>query len=183
MEVTEDIIREVEKGNRKITLDLYHYSFNVLMSSAVRYKNHKEDQMEIVNNAFVKIVTNINSYKPGTAYFSWIKTIVQREIIDDFRKNKKYKELFKMSDSDTVQESVVDPDVYESIDNESALQMLNVLPPATKLVFNLYAIEGYKAKEIVEELNISYETVKWHIKQARKKLKSLIIQNKISLKQ
>ena len=88
-----------------------------------------------------------------------------------------------MSDSDTVQESVVDPDVYESIDNESALQMLNVLPPATKLVFNLYAIEGYKSKEIVEELNISYETVKWHIKQARKKLKSLIIENKISLKQ
>ena len=88
-----------------------------------------------------------------------------------------------MSDSDTVQDSVVDPDVYESIDNESALQMLNVLPPATKLVFNLYAIEGYKSKEIVEELNISYETVKWHIKQARKKLKSLIVENKISLKQ
>ena len=183
MEVTEDIIREVEKGNRKITLDLYHYSFNVLMSSAVRYKNHKEDQMEIVNNAFVKIVTNINSYKPGTAYFSWIKTIVKREIIDDFRKNKKYKELFKMSDSDAVQDSVVDPDVYESMDSEAAFQMLNVLPPATKLVFNLYAIEGYKSKEIVEELNISYETVKWHIKQARKKLKSLIIENKISLKQ
>ena len=73
-----------------------------------------------------------------------------------------------MSDSDTVQESVVDPEVYESIDSESAMQMLNVLPPATKLVFNLYAIEGYKSKEIVEELNISYETVKWHIKQARK---------------
>ena len=170
-------------GNRKITLDLYHYSFNVLMSNAVRYKNHKEDQMEIVNNAFVKIVMNISSFKPGIAYFSWIKTIVQREIIDDFRKNKKYKELFKMSDSDTVQESVVEPEVYESMDSEAAFQMLNVLPPATKLVFNLYAIEGYKSKEIVEELNISYETVKWHIKQARKKLKSLIIENKISLKQ
>ena len=183
MEVTEDIIREVKAGNRKITLDLYHYSFNVLMSSAVRYKNHKEDQMEIVNNAFVIIVSNISSYKPGTAYFSWIKTIVQREIIDDFRKYKRYNELFKMSDSDTVQESVVDPEVYESIDSESAMQMLNVLPPATKLVFNLYAIEGYKSKEIVEELNISYETVKWHIKQARKKLKQLIIENKIPLKQ
>jgi RNA polymerase sigma factor (sigma-70 family) len=170
-------------GNRKITLDLYHYSFNVLMSNAVRYKNHKEDQMEIVNNAFVKIVTNISSYKSGTAYFSWIKTIVQREIIDDFRKHKRYKELFKMSDSDAVQDSVVDPDVYESMDSEAAFQMLNVLPPATKLVFNLYAIEGYKSKEIAEELNISYETVKWHIKQARKKLKSLIVENKIPLKQ
>ena len=183
MEVTEDIIREVEKGNRKITLDLYHYSFNVLMSSAARYKNHKEDQMEIVNNVFVKIVKNIKTYRPGTAYFSWIKTIVKRELIDDFRKNKKYKELFKIRDSDSVQESVVEPEVYESMDSESAFQMLNVLPPATKLVFNLYAIEGYKSKEIVEELNISYETVKWHIKQARKKLKSLIIENKISLKQ
>ena len=61
-----------------------------------------------------------------------------REIIDDFRKHKRYNELFKMSDSDTVQESVVDPEVYESIDSESAMQMLNVLPPATKLVFNLY---------------------------------------------
>ena len=138
--------------------------------------------MEIVNNAFMKIVTNINSYKPGTAYLSWIKTIVQREIIDDFRRNKRYKELFKMSDSDVVQDSVVDPDVYESMDSEAAFEMLNVLPPATKLVFNLYAIEGYKSKEIAEELNISYETVKWHIKQARKKLKSLLVENKTSLK-
>ena len=138
--------------------------------------------MEIVNNAFMKIVTNINSYKPGTAYLSWIKTIVQREIIDDFRRNKRYKELFKMSDSDAVQDSVVDPDVYESMDSEAAFEMLNVLPPATKLVFNLYAIEGYKSKEIAEELNISYETVKWHIKQARKKLKSLLVENKTSLK-
>jgi len=85
LEITEGIIKEVESGNRKIVLDLYHHSFNVLMSSAVRYKNNKEDQMEIVNNAFMKIVTNIDKYKPGTAYFSWIKTIVQREIIDDFR--------------------------------------------------------------------------------------------------
>ena len=151
------------------------------MGSAVRYKNNKEDQMEIVNNAFMKIVTNIKSYKPGTAYFSWIKTIVQREIIDDFRKNKRYKELFKMSDSETVADTGVEPEVYNSLDAESVVEMLNVLPPATKLVFNLYAIEGYKSKEIVEELNISYETVKWHIKQARKKLKSLIVENKIPL--
>ena len=181
LEVNASIIKEVQSGNRKVVLDLYHYSFNVLMGSAVRYKNNKEDQMEIVNNAFMKIVTNIKSYKPGTAYFSWIKTIVQREIIDDFRKNKRYKELFKMSDSETVADTGVEPEVYNSLDAESVVEMLNVLPPATKLVFNLYAIEGYKSKEIVEELNISYETVKWHIKQARKKLKSLIVENKIPL--
>ena len=181
MEVTQEVIREIAAGDRKVILKLYHYSFNVLMGTAVRYKDHKEDQMEIVNNAFMKIVTKIESYTPGTAYFSWVKTIVQREIIDDFRKNKRYKALFKMS-GETIFEGSVEPEVYNHIDNDELMKTLNVLPPATKLVFNLYGIEGYSSKEIMKELDISYETVKWHIKEARKRLKKLIIENKIPLK-
>ena len=181
MEVTQEVIREIAAGDRKVILKLYHYSFNVLMGTAVRYKDHKEDQMEIVNNAFMKIVTKIESYTPGTAYFSWVKTIVQREIIDDFRKNKRYKALFKMS-GETIFEGSVEPEVYNHIDNDELMKTLDVLPPATKLVFNLYGIEGYSSKEIMKELDISYETVKWHIKEARKRLKKLIIENKIPLK-
>ncbi len=181
MEVTQEVIGEIAAGDRKVILKLYHYSFNVLMGSAVRYKDHKEDQMEIVNNAFMKIVTKIESYKPGTAYFSWVKTIVQREIIDDFRKNKRYKALFKMP-GETIFEGSVEPEVYDHIDNDALLKTLDVLPPATKLVFNLYGIEGYSSKEIMKELDVSYETVKWHIKEARKKLKKLIIENKTPLK-
>lgn len=181
MEVTQEVIREIAAGDRKVILKLYHYSFNVLMGTAVRYKDHKEDQMEIVNNAFMKIVTKIESYTPGTAYFSWVKTIVQREIIDDFRKNKRYKALFKMS-GETIYEGSVEPEVYNHIDNDELMKTLDVLPPATKLVFNLYGIEGFSSKEIMKELDISYETVKWHIKEARKRLKKLIIENKIPLK-
>ena len=177
MEVTEDIIKEVLDGNRKVVLKLYHYSFNVLMATAVRFKDHKEDQMEIVNNAFIKIVKNIASYTPGTAYFSWIKTIVQREVIDDFRKNKRYKELFKTTDA-TEMKGLVSPEVNDHIDTDVLMGMLAVLPPATKVVFNLYGIEGYSSKEIMKELDVSYETVKWHIKEARKRLKKLIIDNK-----
>ena len=181
MEVTQEVIREIAAGDRKVILKLYHYSFNALMGTAVRYKDHKEEQMEIVNNAFMKIVTKIESYTPGTAYFSWVKTIVQREIIDDFRKNKRYKALFKMS-GETIYEGSVEPEVYNHIDNDELMKTLDVLPPATKLVFNLYGIEGYSSKEIMKELDISYETVKWHIKEARKRLKKLIIENKIPLK-
>ena len=151
------------------------------MGTAVRYKNHQEDQMEIVNNAFMKIVTKIDSYAPGTAYFSWIKTIVQREVIDDFRKNKRYKALFEIQ-GETTFEGSVDPEVYDYIDNDELMKTLDVLPPATKLVFNLYGIEGYSSKEIMKELDISYETVKWHVKEARKRLKKLIIENKTPLK-
>ncbi len=168
MKITAEIIVLIRKGDRRTTLELYKHTFNVLMGNAVRYKRNQEEQMEIVNNAFMKIITNIDRFEPGTAYFSWAKRIVQREIIDDFRKNKRYRELFnqdaELSRHEIEQYSQID----DNIEAEELKKMLNILAPATRFVFNLYAIDGYSAKEITEELEISYETVKWHIKEARK---------------
>ena len=152
-------------------LDLYHQTFQVLMGNAVRYTNDQENQMQIVNNAFMKIVSGIEQFQIGTAYFSWAKQIVKREIIDDFRRNKKYKELFQYNDDYQNHSLVSEPDVDVTFEAEIIQQLLDTLPPATKMVFNLYAIDGYSSKEIMEEFQISYETVKWHIKEARKRLK------------
>lgn len=175
MKITAEIIVLIRKGDRRTTLELYQHTFNVLMGNAVRYKRNQEEQMEIVNNAFMKIITNIDRFEPGTAYFSWAKRIVQREIIDDFRKNKRYRELFnqdaELSRHEIEQYSQID----DNIEAEELKKMLNILAPATRLVFNLYAIDGYSAKEITEELEISYETVKWHIKEARKKLRAELL--------
>jgi RNA polymerase sigma-70 factor (ECF subfamily) len=154
---------------------LYEQSFNVLMSAAVRYKNNDEDRMTIVNNSFLKVIQKIDQFKVGTAYFSWVKRIVQNEIIDDFRRNKKYETLFDFEKDESLTEEEVHAEVDFETEENALLEMLNVLPPATKMVFNLYAIDGYTSKEICEKLNISYETVKWHIKEARKKLKLLLI--------
>jgi RNA polymerase sigma factor (sigma-70 family) len=66
-------------------------------------------------------------------------------------------------------------EIDDNIEAEELKKMLDILAPATRLVFNLYAIDGYSAKEITEELEISYETVKWHIKEARKKLRSALL--------
>lgn len=141
------------------------------MSSAVRYSNNNEDQMAIVNNSFLKIVKNIRNYKIGTAYFSWAKRIVQNEIIDNFRKDKKYKELFDTEIDENEIEIETHSDIDYQTEEEELIIMLNKLPPATKVVFNLYAVDGYSYKEIAEKLEIAKETVKWHLKSARKKLK------------
>jgi RNA polymerase sigma-70 factor (ECF subfamily) len=144
------------------------------MGNAVRYKQNKDEQMEIVNNAFIKVIKNIDRFQPGTAYFSWVKKIVQREIIDDFRKNKRYKELFTLDLDLTSLHLEQESDVDNSFETEEIEEMFNVLAPATRLVFNLFAIDGYDTRAISEELGISYETVKWHIKEARKKLRELL---------
>lgn len=151
-ELNAENINAVKQGNRKVTLELYQYTYNLLMGNAVRYTNDQETQMQIVNNAFIKIVTNIDKFQIGTAYFSWAKQIVKREIIDDFRKNKTYKELFKYDEGYENQSLSTEPEIDSAINAEDLQQSLNTLPPATKMVFNLYAIDEYSTKEIMEEL-------------------------------
>lgn len=176
-ELNEHIISSIKKGDRKVILDLYHHTFQVLMGNAVRYTNDQENQMHIVNNAFMKIISAIDQFQIGTAYFSWAKQIVRREIIDDFRKNKRYKELFQYDDDYKQDTLTSEPEIDLKFEAERLQKMLDTLPSATKMVFNLYAIDGCSTKEIMEELRISYETVKWHLKEARKRLKIQLSMN------
>lgn len=182
MIIDSEIVKQIQEHDRKVILALYQHTFNVLMGSAVRYKNNREDQMDIVNTAFMKIVTSIHHYKLGTAYFSWAKQIVSNTIIDDFRKNKNYKSLFDIDTEVFNYEEGDYSDIDEQIEVEAIQAMLNTLPPATKMVFNLYAIEGYSTKEISRDLDIGYETVKWHIKEARKRLRKLVNESQTILK-
>ena len=105
-------------------------------------------------------------------------------MIDDFRKNKKYKELFNAEVDETADPITRDftPEAYKAMDAEEIQKILDHLPPATKITFNLFAIDGYSYKEIAEELNIGYETVKWHVKEARKRLKIILSENSELLK-
>lgn len=178
----ENKIKTIRDGDRKAILELYRNTFQLLMGNAVRYTNDEEKQMQIVNNTFLKIVSKIETFKVGTAYFSWAKQIVHRVIIDDFRKSKRYNDLFLLVEGYN-DKHFVDDDNQDDYFEEGELQtMLDSLPPATKMVFNLYAIDEYSYKDIMEELDISYETVKWHLKEARKKLRIEIKLCKINQK-
>ncbi len=175
MDINEPLIEQIRKNDRKTILALYNVTFSVLMSVAVRYNNNEEDQMTIVNNSFMKIITKIDQYKVGSSFFSWAKRIGQNEVIDQFRKEKNYKELFQFdAENELKQESTVENSIDEKIEAEELERILHQLPHATKVVFNMHAIDGYSTKEIQKELNIKYETVKWHIKEARKKLRVLM---------
>jgi RNA polymerase sigma-70 factor (ECF subfamily) len=109
---------------------------------------------------------------------------VSNTVIDDFRKNKSYKALFNADIDETADTVTRDftPEAYKEMEVEEVQQILDQLPPATKITFNLFAIDGYSYKEIAEELNLGYETVKWHVKEARKRLKILLNENSELLK-
>ena len=83
--------------------------------------------------------------------------------------------MFETADSFEGLEEATYNEIDSQIEAEELNDMLLSLPKATRVVFNLFAIDGFSHKEITEKLNIKLETSKWHMKEARKRLKALLI--------
>ena len=174
LELDNSFIKKLINQDRRAQLELYKKSFGILMSVAYRYKKNEEDAKSLSITSFLKVLTNIESYKPNIPFNAWIRRIAINTAIDDFRKNSKHN-LIEYSDEISTNENYTINDYDLEIRAEELNNMILKLPKATKLVFNLFAIDGYSHKEIAEQLNISTNTSKWHVKEARKKLKEQIL--------
>jgi RNA polymerase sigma-70 factor (ECF subfamily) len=175
LNLDEPFIKSIEKGDESSILQLYDASFSVLMHVAVRYKNNHEDRVSLINNAFMKVIIHIRDFNLGTSYYAWIKTILKREIIDDIRKNKRRMLEVSMADvPDNMESDSVEWDMDREIETKQVEALLQQLPTATRTVFNLFLWEDLRPSEIAHELTISIETVRWHIKMARKLIRQQI---------
>jgi RNA polymerase sigma factor (sigma-70 family) len=98
--------------------------------------------------------------------------VAVNSIIDGYRAEKQYREqMVRMGDESTWLELKDEAtDAGMQFDYEHLVQLIRSLPPVTAHVFNLYAIDGYKHREIAALLGISENTSKWHVADARKKL-------------
>lgn len=173
MILDKELKQKVIDRDRRAQLELYRVCFNLLMGIARRYKNNEEDKQTLVNNAFIKIVSHLDRYEEQSNFHAWVKRIVMNEVIDDYRKNIKYKNII---DQDYPVENI-HIESYAQVDyrysEQELLNMMKKLPNATRVVFNLFAVDGFSHKEICEQLGIGLETSKWHMKEARKILRAL----------
>ncbi|MEN9304227.1 MAG: hypothetical protein RL264_2656 [Bacteroidota bacterium] len=166
-----DLLQRVRKADRKAQIELYRICFPVLEATVRRYHTNLDEQVSLVNNSFLKILNGIEQYKENNYFFSWIKRITTNEVIDHFRRSKHYRELFAM-DQELPLYASPESEIDDSINDEFLKQLVENLPESTRVVFLLFAIDGYSHKEIGERLGISEQTSKWHTKMARKYLKS-----------
>lgn len=177
------LIEGCRNKNRHAQQELYVKYHKKMMAICVRYLNNEEEAFEVLNDAFFKVFDKIKKFKPESKLEAWIRRIVINTTIDHIRKNKKYKKNFITTDEFEVygKPQAVNDNITEFWDKALLIpstilfQLINQLPPATKIVFNMYAIEGFNHREIAEKLKISEGTSKWHLYNARKLLKNEVI--------
>lgn len=142
------------------------------MRIALRYAHDADQAQDIVQSAFVQVLTKIASFRADRGTFeAWLSRIVVNEALQLYRKNRLISE-YPMEGS--LAESVEAPLALEQLQAEDILRLLHLLPDGFRLVFNLAVMEGYTHKEIADKLGISESASRSQLSRAKQRMRRLI---------
>jgi RNA polymerase sigma-70 factor (ECF subfamily) len=173
MDIDKELIDACIDNDRLAQNKLYKQVFSYLMGLCIRYKNDYQTAGNSLNAIFLKILTHLRDHDiDGSSFKAWIKRIAINHLIDEYRKEQRERQHLVFQEKlngKNLEQEVQDKEILK-MESEYLIEMITELPPKTATVFNLYAIDGYKHKEIAEMLDISINTSKWHLRDARQKL-------------
>ena len=165
------LIKKCCQRDRKAQRELYARYAPAMLMVCMRYSKNKDDAEDILQDAFIKIFNSISSFKQQSTLGYWIKRIVVNTALN-FQRSKLY--LFPMVDLDSVSDMSWNEDTISNYSLNELLSMIQNLPFGCQVIFNLYAIEGYKHQEIADMLDISVGTSKSQFARARTLLKQMV---------
>ena len=158
-------------GKRDMQQLLYDLYSKKMMAVCLRYAPTTFEAEDMMQEAFVKVFTHIGNFKRDCPLEFWIRKIM----VNNALKHLRSKQLLTVShEADEVSNLASDSFSLTGYSLDELLSMVQRLAPRYRMVFNLYAIEGYNHKEIGEMLDISEGTSKSQYSRARAILQSMI---------
>lgn len=156
-------------NNRQAQQKIYTKYSPKMLGVCRQYTKDVQQAEDVMITAFMKVFTNLKSFEHKGSFEGWIRRIMVNECISFIRSRKKVSfledEFYTENTFNNIESDVSVDDIQSLIDN---------LPEGYKMVFNLYAIEGYKHQEIGKMLGISEGTSKSQLSHARKMLQEQI---------
>ena len=169
----DDLLEGCKKSHPKMQQLLYEMLAPRMFGICMRYAKDRYEAEDILQAGFVKVFQKISDFRGDGSFEGWIKRIMVNTAIELYRKNQRMLTIV------TIDEVYNEAHPTLNINNLEAKDLLNLiqnLPLAYRVVFNMYAIEGYTHKEIAEQLNISESASKTQLSRARTLLKQQIKQ-------
>jgi RNA polymerase sigma-70 factor (ECF subfamily) len=136
-----------------------------------RYAKNAEDAKDILQETFIKVFTNLKSFKGEGSFEGWIRRIAVTTSIRHYENSIR---KIDNRDIELVQEGSVQETILSEISAQEISTVISNLPDGYRMVFNMYAIEGYSHKEIGEELGITESSSRSQLTRARKMLVGLL---------
>jgi RNA polymerase sigma-70 factor (ECF subfamily) len=168
------IVSACRKQCPKAQKQLYERFASKMLAVALRYCSGRLEAEDVLQESFIKVFDCIESFRGECSLEAWIKRIV---INTALKQNRSKLYLFPALDVSDIPEAYQESaDCISHLHYEDLLAMVQELAPRYRVVFNLYAIEGYNHQEIAEMLGISEGTSKSQYSRAKQILREMIEQ-------
>lgn len=174
-DITEqELIRQCKNGDLKYQELLYKQFYGYAMGIGLRYSSNRDDALEAVNDAFIKIFNSIKSFDDTLSFKPWLRKVVVNTAIDMRRKN-----LRNLAEADLNEAAfVATPALAVSkLNANDIITMMQLLPEVNRMVFNLYEVDGYNHEEIGRMLGIAESSSRVYLSRAKERLRKMILQH------
>lgn len=165
------IISACRSGDRRARESLYRHFFSYGMSISLRYGRDRQEAEDILQEGFFKVFTGLDKYDNIYPFKQWLRRVLVNAAIDYLRRYKHRPEELREGFNGA---EMTRNEGWDQLQYEDVIKGVHALSPAYRLVFNLYAIEGYKHREIAEELSITVGTSKSNYAKARLQLQNYL---------
>ena len=165
MEQPVHLIQSCIYGDRNSQRELYEIYIGKMFALCLRYSSNREEAEEIVQEGFVQVFKSLKNFKHAGSFEGWIKKIMIYCALQHFRTKSKLRPVVNIEEKDL--EQLGQEDIISQLGKKELLKLINDLPPACRIVFNLHVFEGMKHREIAAQLGISEGTSKSNLFDAK----------------
>ncbi len=166
-----ELIKACLLGDRLAQRDIFNMYSGKMMAVCLRYSRHRLEAEDILQDSFVKVFTHLSEFEYSGSFEGWVRRIIINTAIKNNQKKSVSHEEIGLEHA---REDSVGPEVFSSLSEEELIKLISSLPDGYRMVFNLYAVEGFSHKEISELLNIEESTSRSQLVKARRVLQEKV---------
>ena len=166
----EELIQRLRAADRRAQKELFQKHSRKMLAICRRYVKDEFEAENCLMQGFTKVFSSINAFREEGNLEGWIRKITVRECLQHLRKNHPLT-VMKELDEDAAASQFQLP---ENLDYQLLLDLIHQLPAGYRMVFNLYAVDGYRHAEIAGMLGITEGTSRSQLNAARLQLKGML---------
>ncbi len=168
----DDLLEGCKRQDRRAQEHLYKLLASKMLGVCARYAKDEFEAEDMLQVGFVKVFQKIGEFRGEGSFEGWIRRIMVNSAIEIYRKNQRMLNVVDIDEVYNMPQATFDMNGLEAKD---LLKLIQQLSGGYRLVFNLYAIEGYSHKEIGEQLGITEGASKSQLSRARAILREKLI--------
>ena len=166
-----ELIEGALRGEARCERALFDRYAPLLLGVCQRYCRNQAEAEDALQDTFVRLFDKLPQYGFRGSFAGWARRLCVNVALRQYQRKR-----FRMEQSglDHLPEASGDPAVYAHLGEQELLALVQALPDGYRIVFNLYAIEGYSHREIGEQLGIQEASSRSQLLKARKLLQHQI---------